>query len=666
MLGIIVDVCVKEIYDYVQASSCADLSLLTDNIIGHTVKELSCVGVERCAVLSRFCNKSIIDCECISFFDNSKSVINFLENTSETHCLVSFTDIFFEVSNGDFSEKLCFTYNCCLCDSEGEIGCFVIDKKSLIFLLYNYENLNADIILNSITLPQLKCLDCCNKITSVFSYKKILKNIISQKTSVSLPTVAEGVYAIKEIPKGDFVIVPPVFFGSDVQIESGCVIGPCTVISDNGVISKNSCIKNTVLQKDCYVSNGCYCDNMFCCENVSIRRNTAIFSGSVIGKNSSIGEGSCIENNSLIRPYSKYNNHKKTDVNYVNNSAYSSAGFCGYTPEKAALLGACLGVAFKNKKVGLLSNGEINSSILKMALLSGLMSVGSVCFDFGFSYQSSIVYYVNYCDLDYGLFIDGTDDGTIIFFVDKNGETLSDNDLNYIKDLLSDGKISRCSKKDCKSVTNIHGIKRIYESALTRFIKKEIPFYPVFNCSNLSLKNTIESALSKIKCKIDAKRVYFNINRTGTWCEAVLNNKNINQNKLKEFVSFYSENLISDNSKIRQYDAVFLCFCILEIVSKTQMDFETEVNNVPSFYIAEKIIETDRQIPFIASKLSDSSELYYNNNELLLDKGDLKIKVFNNGKGNMLKILARSVSAETAEEEVGKLAEIIEEYIKKS
>jgi NDP-sugar pyrophosphorylase family protein len=61
-----------------------------------------------------------------------------------------------------------------------------------------------------------------------------------------------------------------------VQIESGSVIGPDTIIYNNSLISENTKIMNSVLFENVYVSSNCFVDGSVCCDNASIKRNTTL------------------------------------------------------------------------------------------------------------------------------------------------------------------------------------------------------------------------------------------------------------------------------------------------------------------------------------------------------------------------------------------------------
>ncbi len=657
MLGVIFDVFNKEIGNYSGNGYCSKLSLLNYDLFTHFLFELSSVGVKKTILISEIYTDYAIksDVELI-VVKNIPELREYLKKCDEDVLVTLFCDSYFE-----FDSEMVYEYTSVLsyadfCDETGNSMCkissfkaFCEETEAFDFNGENYVLLKKHFF-ESNNQPKINVVKNYHEITTLNSYKSLLVDILNNKTSVLLPRIAQGVYASGNIPKGDFVIIPPVYFGENVQIESACVIGPNTIISDNVLISSESYIKNSFLGNDVFVSSGCFADNIFCCENVVIRRNSAVFSGTVLGREATVTEGCVIENNSFIKPFVRVSEYKNNYVNYSYGDNESLSGFYGYTPEKAALLGGALGVTFENKKIGILSNGEINSNILKLALLSGFMSVGSACFDFGYSFEGSVLYFINYCEADYGVFIDGTESGTVISVVDKYGQNLSKNEFYSVKELLLNNQIPRCSKEQCKNVTNLHGMVRLYTGFLTRNITDNLQYYPVFNCPDSQIMKIISKAASKLIFSDVKEKINFNINRNGTWCEAVVDNEIYSKRKLCDFISFYDEIPTTGNREIWRYDSVFLCFKVLEIISKLRLDFTAEIKNIPSFYLAERVVSVDKNLPYIASRLSDGNELVFKNDEIELEKGNLRLKLFNNGNGNKLKILARSIKAEMAEE----------------
>ena len=660
MIAVILDEKIDELSDYLGVDSCSELSLLSGSLMDCQIKELSTIGVTEFIVFGNSLNISKENV--INILEASK-VIEKIKEHSDDQIVLSFSDIYFEFSEKISNSRILDLTDVSVTDASGEFSCCFLNKNEVINIFKEFTN-KDDIkkYLYAMKLTEVKLADLVFKINGLSDYKVFLTTVLEGKTNISLPEIAEGIFATQNIPKGDFVIVPPVFFGDDVQVEAECVIGPGTIVLNKSLISHNSYIKSSVLLNDSYISNGCYLDNVLCCENVSVRRNSAIFGGSVIGRNSIISEDTFVDNGSFIRPFTRINEAKNISINSKKNE--STAGFYGYMPEKAALLGGAIGSVCKKAKIAILSNGEINANILKYALLSGLLSTGVECFDFGYGFQTALLYYINYCNLDYGVFIDGAEDGTLISFANKKGMGMPKDIFYAVKHHMSGECISRCKKEYCKNIRQIRGMKGIYIQNLVNNIKADIPFFPVFKCNNKQILLVVEKALSKMKINNFEKQMKFYINDKGTMVECSYLNEHFNNKKLCEFVSFYNKNESVYGCDIWRFDAVYLCFKVIETIVNFNLDFYTEIKNIPSFYIAERVIETDKKLPFIASKLSEKFDVSFKHDSIVFNNGDVKLKIFGDGNDRKIKLFTRNFMAENAEEFASDIEKILRNIIK--
>lgn len=646
MLAVIVEKKVKDICEYLGVDSCSELSLLTESLLEYQVKELKSIGVSEFIC---FGAETSVDMEAMVHLNDFSGFLDYIEKSRCKSLVLVPSNVFFEFKNCVNKLNLLDLSSVSFVDESGEKCCALFNKSYFIDIIKNKDKsylCSSDFLCDANT--EINCADKVFTVENIKDYKPLINIILDSQTNISLPTVAGGVFASGQMPKGDFVIVPPVFFGENVQIESDCVIGPYTVISDNTLISGNSYVKSSILLNDCFVSSSCFIDNVICGENVSVRRDSAVFGGTVLGKNVTVAESTFIENDSYIRPFTNVSEYKNKSVNYKINE--SCSGFCGYSPEKAALLGGAIGSVYRGAKIGIMCNDEINAQILKYAVVSGLMSTGVKCFDFGYGFLSCLPFYVNYCELDYGIFINGTQDGTMISVVKRNSLVLSKDDFYSIKERMLKADIKRCEKEECENVHQIKGMRQIYVQNLIKNIKNELNILPVFSFSDKYIENVIQSAFSRIKYTDFKDTIFFKINENGTVCECTVNGKKYSHTRLCDFVSFFSTEQSLLDLKFWRNDAVCLCFKVLEIIGEFNLDFTTEIENIPSFYVAEKVIETDKKIPFIASRLSDNMKVSFRHNELCLEDRDLRFKIMENGKHNKIKVLARSYKEEFARE----------------
>lgn len=657
MVGLIVEKAIRDINESLGVENCFELSLLIEGFLDKQIGELSLLGVDEFI----YFGKSEINTQSVKCFNDCFLLKEWLSNTAEKNFITVFSNVFFELNQVVLNEKITSFSSVCVSDGKGNKACYITDLKEFLEKGFcNEENNVSGFFLNK-EWTVFPCAERVIELKTSRDYKNLLQQIVRGETSVNLPCLAEGIYAIGDIPEGDFTIIPPVAFGENVQIESGCVIGPQTIVGNNSLISYGSIVRKSVLLNDTFVSGGCFLDDVLCGAEVCLRRNSSVFSNSVIGKGACIFEDFSVESDSYIRPFTQIGGLKEGSKSFKLSESLS--GFCGYTPEKASLLGCAFGSVLPGIKVGIMYNGEINAALLKLALISGFGSTGVECFDFGCGFSSQMLYLVNYFELDYGIFIDGAENGTVISFINKNGEGLSKDVFYSVKDKMKSKNISFCEKSECKWIRKIKNSSCIYSNGLMSGIKCEIDFWPVFNCTNKKIKSVLQKAVSRLNFSNYKNTLEFFISDNGKYAECRLSDKIIPKNKLCDFVSFYSDNKEIYCCEIWRYDAVYLCFRVLEILSAYGLDLAYEIENIPSFYIAKKVFSTDKKLPFIASKLSEISEISYKNDELKLSKNDLKLKVINDGNFNKIKVFVKGFKAEMADEFIADIEKVLKPYI---
>lgn len=671
MIAVLIERLNKTINECFGVSSCLELPLFTESLGSRIIKNISRTEIEKI-----YLNSTILSLK--NSGNNSSSDVEFVENIKEIQCILSkkpneftvlfYSNIYFEgtINLSELTRNL--LSDSFVINSENGERIAVVLRNRVLCEMLSYNGFSID---NLILENSEKSLmnGYFKAIGSPQDYKNLISDILNGKTDYRLPEVAQGIYAESKIPQGDFVIIPPVFFDDGVQVESGCVIGPCTAVMKNCLIAKNTNIRNSVISKNSYISSSCFMDGVMCCENVSIRRNSVVFSDTILGRDSSLGEDSVIENGSYIRPFSKIDDFKKNYINYKPESNQSPAGFYGYSPEKSALLGAAIGVVFNSPKIAVASDGELNSTALKLSLLGGLITTGASCYDFGNTFLSSLHYYMDFCELDCAVFVSGNREGTAITVFSKGNYSLSKSDYYNIKNVMTSGSIKRCNSDECKSIRQIHGMQRMYVQNLTKKFQGELDFMPVFHCDNKRIQSVLEIASSKIGFKTGKKRVMFKINQEGTKLNAESNGVHFSHAKLLEIVSHFSthkdeiylKGINNFTEDLWRLDAVILCYKLLEILQVNNITLNKAYMTLPDFYVAESMVASKIPLSTLLSEISNKNHIAFNKSELCYQEGSTKVRI-NKTEDGSLKIAARSATAETAREIVGNLTEIISRY----
>lgn len=636
----------NRVCEWAGVTSVLELPVFSANLFSHVYKNISRVSLE---------DKPIYSNTVVSFPDNvsNKMVKNLDERCNKTE---ETTVIFFSERYIEVDDKLITILNSNDCNykivsKHNQLLCVVTSFERFIEIYRNYK---GDAEQNFIDVNREIVFDGYSIVISAPSkYKNFLTDILNKKTKIILPEIAEGVFAEEKLPQGDFSIIPPVYFDKEVQIESGTVIGPNSILLSETLVSSNSNIKNSVISKAVYVSSGCYIDNSILFNNVSVRRNSAILGNGVLGHDCFVGEESIIEDSSNIRPYTRIDEFKKNFVNYKKDNTQSPAGFYGYTPEKAALLGAAIGKVFDSPKIAIASNGELNSTALRLSIIAGLITTGAKCFDFGCSFLSSLYYFMDFCELDFAVFISGDKTGTIITVFEKRAKSLTPTQYHNIKMLMTSDNIKRCSSGECKNVRQIHGMTRMYIQNIIKDFTCNLDFTPVFNCDNKKIQRVVEIAVSKIGCITEEKQLNFHINYDGTRINVEEDGVNYQHNKLLEIVNYYN---LSKQKSLWKNDGIILCFELLKILQKHNITIADALESLPKFYIAEETAHSKNNISSILNKLADKWQVTFKEGDIYIDDGINEIRINKNNEGE-IHIVARSNSAETAKELVGDLIE---------
>ena len=581
---------------------------------------------------------------------------NLLKKQPSETVAVTFSDVFIEM---DKIKKILKenNENLLLVNAEKEKFLCIINAEALLTFLA--EN-NDDIMC---VFGKIKAEITCDNYVKVFNnplkYKDFCDDVLKGAVDYRLPELAQGIYVSSNIPEGDFVLIPPVYLGDDIQIEKGSVIGPFTVVSDGCLVARNSRVRKSFLGVNSYISTGCHIEGSLLSDNVVLRRNSVVFNGSVLCHDVTVGEEKIVDNHSFIRAFCRVDEYDIGLVNYKHDFSNSADGFYGYTPEKAALLGAATGVCYDMPRIAVACDGEMNSTALKLAFLGGLITTGAACYDFGNTFFSSLHYFMDFCELDCGVFISGNDGGTVIRIFKRGSTELSRSDFYNIKSIISSGVITRCDKKDCKSIRQIHGMQRMYIQYLTSLFTEKIKFTPVFRCDNKRILSVVELAAAKIGFKTGKNRVIFNINPLGTRVSAQSNGVVYPYSKLLEAVSFHQrKNNVEYSNKIFENDSIVMTFLLIKILNDKEVALQEIVENLPRFYVAEKTVDNSCELKVLAADLSRDNKIDFKKDEIFYCDGINTVKINDNQKGG-LSIRAKAHSMEAATEIIDTLTRLI-------
>ncbi len=643
--------------EQINLNSLYDLPVMNKILIENQIVNFADLPIKKVFLIDYEKNFNFTLFDCVSI--KSKEIFKELALLSENDKFIAFrNDVYFEtnnltISNSGSNEMLCFK-----------------DEKENSFLVSGSIGqlkrlLNKNIMLSDVFKQSEKYSFCCKnlfvgyvkQLNNIKNYHSLLFDILNCKTVFRPPFVAEGVFTAGVVPKGDFSIIPPVYIGETVQIESGSVIGPNTVIYNNTLISENTSIKNSILFENVFVSSNCFIDGAVCCDNASIKRNTAVFFGSVIGANALIGEDMTLDNNSVINKNVKYDKFNNV---YLKNKKYFSFKnkFQGLSPDKSAILGSAVAVVFKSPKIIVGSDGSSSSLSLKLAFLSGLIASGSECLDLGVAFKSQIFFSSKFCNCDYSVFFSGLGGGTNIEIFNSNNEKISETQCCNLFDYCNKGKFIYKNNDEFKNIRQIKGLRRMYIREIVAFSQNNLPYISNIICENKILLRTLEE-IFKISVKndklCDCYIIY--MNESGTNVNINFNGKIYSQKTLKKLLFFFMKK--GNNARIFEsdlyrtlwrYDSVILIMAVLNIIVQTGKKLNVLIDEMPSFYIKSDNVNLKLKDCEIAEKISSDFRFNHKKGAFNIKCSDGYVKIVNDKERDNIKIFASSNSMAISEE----------------
>ncbi len=643
--------------EQINLNSFYDLPVLDKLLIEHQLINFADLSVEKAFLVNY-----IKDVE-FSLFDTvaiaERNVFKELAIAENDKYFIAFrNDIYFEV-NGlkEIIEKCDEVIY--LKDKNGVVFC-IVGKVEHLKRLYN-----KNLLISEFFKQRERTADFCidfydgyvKQLNSIKNYQCLLFDILNGKTMYKPPFVAEGVFTTGTVPRGDFSIIPPVYLGDTVQIESGSTIGPNTVIYNNTLISENTSVKNSVLFENVFVSSNCFVDGSVCCDNASIKRNSAVFSGSVIGADALIGEDITLDNGSFVDKNVKYDNYNF--LPYQNRKSFSFKNkFQGLTPDKAALLGSAVSVVFKIPKIIVGCDGSSNALSLKLAFLSGLIASGNECLDVGVTFKAQMFFSSVFCDCDYSVFFSGKGGGTNIEIFNSENVQISKTACCNLFDYCNKGEYSFRCFDECKNIRQIKGLRRMYIREITAFSDTDLPYISEVICENKILLKTLEEIFERC-IKKDGQRNGFQVymNENGTNVNIKFRDQFYTQKILKKLVFFFLKN--NDNTrafesdlyiKLWRCDSVFLIMAVLNIIKRTGEELDTLIENLPKFYIKSKNLNIRSSNSDIAEKISSEFKFKHQKGVFDIKCKDGFVKVVNNKERENIKIICASKNMATSEE----------------
>ncbi len=541
-------------------------------------------------------------------------------------------------------------------------------------------------------------------------YLKCQRDVFDNKIKSHSVPIAEKIFVKKELPKGDYSVVPPIYIGSNVEIGDGAVIGPYAVVDDNCYIGENAKVRYSTVLENCWLASDSAVTGALVCSGAALKKGAAMFensvagSGSVIGENASIKSGVSVWPGKIIGAGSTVSSNVKygsVKAEFISNNGIDARGGVSLNPETCVRLGAAVGSTENGKKTGVANDGTRISQIMQLAVSAGVISSGGAVWDFGVCFESQLNFLVNFCSLGAGLFINGKESKEIKI-CGEGGLTIPRYFEREIENSLSRCEFREISEAEIKEISDMSSVKLLYNQELIKQAPHGLNGIGVsFKSENENIRILLKNVVSRLGAH-ESEEVIFTIDETGTMAVAQSENVSFDYEKIlavcclneikngrdiaipydaPEFLDGLAEKYgrkacrylatpadSSDSSarrlaskQIFVRDGLFLAIKLLSILKERECTLEMLISELPEKYIFKKTVEINFSPTDLSSIIGEDSVSNKNNFEgikLIRDNGKLLVIPEKNGK--RIRILAQADSMEAAQELCADIEEIIE------
>ena len=551
---------------------------------------------------------------------------------------------------------------------------------------------------------------------NIEAYLKCQRDAFDKKIKPPAGSSASGIYSKKELPDGDYSIVPPVYIGEKVEIEEGAVIGPYTVIDDNCFIGKNAKIRYSAVLENSWIACDSSVTGALVCSGAALKKRSSLFEGCVAGSGSVIGEnaavkpsvrvwpGKIIGNGAAVNSDVRYGNIK---AKYLSDGGVDEAQGVRLDVVTCTRLGLSLGNSSAVHRVGIANDGSACARMMQNAVVSGLIASGCSVWDFGESFDSQLKFLVNMCGVDAGLFVCGSEERSISI-CDGFGLSVPRYLEREIERGMSLCEFCEASAEKMKETSDMSDIKHLY----MREIMKQAPYGlegigVSFESKNEAVKNMLFNCVSKLGAEFGNELV-FEVDEKGATVCALTKSGKIGHDKLlavccldemrkgkniaipydaPDYLDKLAENCgrkslrylgtPADNSDFsarklaeKQFfvrDGLFLAVKLLSVMKEKNCTLDRLVSEIPQKYIVEKSVGIDFS-PSYLSAIAGVEKVRRNNNYegVRVVRSEGRLLVIPERNGEKVRIFAEADTMETAEEMCADMENIINSVSEKN
>lgn len=544
---------------------------------------------------------------------------------------------------------------------------------------------------------------------NIEAYLKCQRDVFDGKIKSPIGSTASGIYAKKDLPCGDYSVVPPVYIGEKVEIEDGAVIGPYAVIDDNCFIGKNTKIRYSTVLENSWIACDSAVTGALVCSGAALKKHSSLFEGCVAGSGSVIGENAAVKPTVRIWPGKIIGNGASVDsdvryghikAKYLSDGGVDESQGVRLDAVTCTRIGLSLGSSSAVHRVGVANDGSACSRMMQLAVTAGLIASGCSVWNFGECFDAQLKFLVNMCGVDAGLFICGNENRSISI-CDGSGLSIPRRLEREFENGMSSYGFCETSSVKMKDFSDMSGIKMLYVQELMKQAFCNLEGIRVsVESKNEAAKNMLESCLSKLGAD-SGDEIVFTLNEKGSSVSAVTPDGEFGHEKLlavcclnemkngrdvavpydspdyfDRFAETYGRRVYrylgtpADNSdaaarKLAEKqafvrDGLFLAVRLLSIMKEKNCTLERLISEIPEKFIVKKRIEIDF-FPSRLSRLAGEETIGKTNNfeGVKIIKSAGRLLVIPERNGEHVRILAEADTMEAAEEMCADMENII-------
>lgn len=322
---------------------------------------------------------------------------------------------------------------------------------------------------------------CMDEISDVSSYMSASFAALERENR-SGAAICEGA-----IVEAGALLEAPCFVAKGAVIKKGAKIGAYSIIGEGAKISSGASVKRSIVGEGARIMSSAALRGCIIDKNAVIGRNSAVYEQAVVGFGSKIGHDSAVRSFVRIWPEKCVEDGKTVSENLVwgakrrerlfEDGAISGAVNTEITAEFCLRLGESVGTAMDAGEIGVSSDGSPSSSMLRDALISGLLGTGAAVRDFGEQplpiTRRGVAFYFMRGGVNINTYERGGEEYAVITVIDKGGVDAGEAMKARLDELFEKGSFLRSEAAGISEREYLFEYKLYYLKGLINSTKRK-------------------------------------------------------------------------------------------------------------------------------------------------------------------------------------------------